>query len=55
MGIAELEHSPLLADRHRHRISIIILDIDNFKRINDSFGHPAGDFVLRELSMLLTR
>lgn len=51
----QLEHFLLLADRHRHIISIIMFDIDNFKKINDSFGHPAGDSVLKELSLLLMR
>jgi diguanylate cyclase (GGDEF)-like protein len=30
-------------------LSLIVLDIDFFKRINDAFGHPAGDSVIREL------
>ena len=30
-------------------LSLIMLDIDSFKRINDTFGHPAGDAVIREL------
>ena len=35
--------------RHKHPLSLVILDIDHFKQVNDRFGHPAGDRVLREL------
>ncbi|RXZ32378.1 GGDEF domain-containing protein [Oxalobacteraceae bacterium CAVE-383] len=35
-------------------LSLIVLDIDFFKRINDAFGHPAGDAVIRELVARLT-
>lgn len=34
-------------------ISLILIDIDNFKKINDSFGHIAGDSVLRQFSEIL--
>ena len=42
-----------LAQRHNKPLSIGILDIDHFKLINDTWGHPAGDKVLRDLSTLL--
>lgn len=35
-------------------MSIIVFDIDHFKKINDNHGHPAGDFVLKELSGIVT-
>ncbi len=36
--------------RHRVPMSLVMLDIDHFKKINDTFGHPAGDFVLQRVA-----
>jgi len=43
-----------LSNRYNHDISIIILDIDNFKYINDNFGHSIGDKVIISLGNVLT-
>jgi diguanylate cyclase (GGDEF)-like protein len=39
--------------RHGHESAIVILDIDDFKYINDTYGHPAGDNILIQLGELL--
>lgn len=38
------------ADRYQHDVSLFMLDIDNFKNINDSYGHRSGDIILHTLS-----
>ena len=41
------------AARYRHPLSVILMDLDHFKRLNDSNGHAAGDLVLRHVGALL--
>lgn len=43
-----------LARRHRTALSLIVLDIDKFKSINDSFGHVTGDEVIRSFSKVIS-
>ena len=43
------------AQRYRQQLSLILLDLDDFKQINDRFGHERGDQVLKEISRLLRR
>jgi diguanylate cyclase (GGDEF)-like protein len=41
------------AHRHRRMLSLLLLDMDKFKEINDEFGHQAGDRALREVAQVL--
>jgi diguanylate cyclase (GGDEF)-like protein len=43
------------AQRENKPVALIMLDLDHFKRVNDTAGHPAGDRVLVETAALLTR
>lgn len=43
------------SERHRLPLSLLFLDIDRFKTVNDSYGHPVGDFVLQELAVLMAK
>jgi two-component system cell cycle response regulator len=47
---SRLESELSYARRHGTELCLLMLDIDHFKRVNDSFGHPAGDLVLVELA-----
>ncbi|MBV9659553.1 MAG: diguanylate cyclase [Acidimicrobiales bacterium] len=50
-----LEEAMSLARRRDEELAVLILDIDHFKGVNDTFGHEAGDHVLREFSSRLHR
>ncbi len=43
------------AKRFGHSLGLVMLDIDNFKQINDTHGHPKGDQVLREVARVVRR
>jgi diguanylate cyclase (GGDEF)-like protein/PAS domain S-box-containing protein len=50
-----LETEVLRAKRNQKPVSILMLDLDHFKRFNDTFGHDAGDFVLRSVADVFRR
>ena len=41
------------AQRYGHPPSLVLLDVDDFKQVNDTYGHPAGDAVLKELAVII--
>lgn len=41
--------------RYKHKMSLLMMDIDNFKLINDTYGHLVGDQILREISAKITQ
>jgi len=50
-----LEYEIVRHRRHGRRFSVLALDLDGFKGVNDRFGHQAGDEILREVSRSLAR
>jgi len=52
-GMDRLQTEYSAAVRHKLDLSLIMLDIDHFKKVNDIYGHHAGDMVIRELGRRL--
>jgi len=41
------------AARHNHKVALLLCDVDHFKKVNDGYGHPIGDEVLRRVARVL--
>ena len=53
MIVRELQDEVLRAERYNNTLSISIIDVDKFKLVNDTYGHPAGDEVLKQVACQL--
>ena len=51
----KLEEAVAQSERNKLEVALLLIDLDGFKEINDTMGHPCGDFVLKEVASRLRR
>jgi diguanylate cyclase (GGDEF)-like protein len=51
MRVLEAEYKRAI--RYKRSLALLLLDVDHFKNVNDTYGHPCGDLVLKDLAALL--
>ena len=51
--LSQLKDALVYADREKHKIALLFLDLDHFKQVNDTLGHKAGDDLLVQVSEVL--
>ncbi len=54
-GQEKLSEQLRIAERYQRNLAVMMIDVDHFKSINDSYGHPAGDAVLKAVARRIER